>query len=266
MDAGYSGTNGSDGPPVDHSTRFSSGILETSVKRYHLFDTVLTLRLDEAGGSDLFFFTMHDDEHTSVRAGRNAVRKRGGQLLELTHEGTRNVVFQEAGQQYAFDPNRIFSQRGVRRTIQEQSARDRIPDRVNKEVWNFAEHLVDEFRLTDRPSINTLHNTMGDLTVEAYTGGGKFEQNASRVSVNPARSTGNFFLVTTERDYNTLSEKGWNVVLQDEQNVEEDGSLSVRSQKEGIPYVNVEAELGETDTQRKMISELYSVRREFPKT
>ena len=55
-----------------------------------------------------------------------------------------------------------------------------------------------------------------------------------------------------------MSSEGHNVVLQDNDKVTDDGSLSVLAGRAGIPYINVEAEDGHLQQQVEMIKTVYS--------
>lgn len=236
-------------------------LLDTRMNRqertYRLFDRTVTLRTYEQPGSNLFFFTMHDNEYTSVRAGRRIIRNRGGRLLELTHRGTRNISFQLGKRTYEFDPNRMFSVQGLNRSLREQSGMEEIQPEVREATRKFAQFVVEQLSLDERTRLCTLHNTTDDLTVESYLPGEEFGQNAAKVHVDPERFTTDFFLVTGTDAYEWLRDRSWNVVLQDRQRVDEDGSLSVRARDEGIAYINVEARLGHVNTQKTMIEALY---------
>lgn len=202
---------------------------------------------------------MHDNETTCVRAGRSVIRNRGGQLLELAHDGKRNVTFQIAGETFRFDPNRIFSDHGAAESLAGQSRTDHVPQEVIKAVREFAEFLLDHYQLPSRRNIYTLHNVTDNLSVKSYIEGGEFHQNASRVEHGSRGTDEDFFLVTDPMTGSELSERGWNVVLQDHHGVEEDGSLSVRARDLEVPYVNVEARQGHINIQKHMIADLYEV-------
>lgn len=230
-----------------------------SVEEYRLFNRVIELRLFQAPGNSLFFFTMHDNETTSVRAGRAVVKNRGGTLLELSHDGSRHISFRAGGESFRFDPNRMFSDHGVHQSLADVSQVDRVPGEVTDAVRQFAEFIVDHYQLDARNQLYTLHNVTDDLSVKSYMEGGEFQQNASRVERGSRGTTADFFLVTDQFVGNDLAERGWNVVVQDDRHVDEDGSLSVRARDMQVPYVNVEARQGHIHVQKKMIADLYRV-------
>jgi hypothetical protein len=229
------------------------------VEKYRLFDRVIELRLYRASGPPLFFFTMHDNETTAARAGKSVIADQGGQFLELTHEGTRNVSFQAGGDVYRFDPNRMFSDQGASASLLDASPVDQVPEEIVEAVRQLAQYLVDGYQLQSRSQLYTLHNVTDDLSIRSYLEGGEFHQNASRVESGSRGTDEDFFLVNDQVTGAKLVDRGWNVVVQDNQHVEEDGSLSVRARDMQVPYVNVESRQGHINIQKRMITDLYQV-------
>ena len=71
--------------------------------------------------------------------------------------------------------------------------------------------------------------------------------------VSPNRSRFDFFYVTDRRFFDYLRQRDFNVVLQDNAAVPDDGSLSVYFARQYIPYVNIEAELNHLNAQIEMV-------------
>ncbi len=233
--------------------------MNCNTRTCRLFDRELHLRLHRNPGSDLFFISLHDDETTCVRAGLDVLAEQGGCLLELTHSGKREITFRHDGQTFRFDPNRMFSERGVRRSLEHESGSLlSIPSDVVRHVLNFSRDLISTYALDEQPSIVSLHNTMGDLDVKQYESGNSFAEHAHRVHVSPDRDPEGFYYVTDDRFYRFFKRRDYNVVLQDDGAVN-DGSLSARAAELDLPYVNVEAKLGRCETQRQMIREVYEI-------
>ena len=76
------------------------------------------------------------------------------------------------------------------------------------------------------------------------------------------QSPDNFFYLTDARLFAALSAQGFNVVLQDNARVPDDGSLSVFAARRGLVYVNVEARQGEVAAQRRMLVALRALLRD----
>lgn len=194
---------------------------------------------------------VHDDENTSVEAGKTIIRESGGRLIELAHGGRRRVAFELDGGQYSFDPNRIFSGAGIARTLG-QSGKD--ASAAQQAVQRFAREFLARFALDREPVIIALHNTGGGgLSINSYLPDGESNLIAAAVQAGQPDRPGNFFYVTDQRFFDYLKPRGYNVILQDNSRVTDDGSLSVYFARKNIPYLNIEAARGHLDEQIKMV-------------
>ena len=63
----------------------------------------------------------------------------------------------------------------------------------------------------------------------------------------------NFFICTNKEDYDLLKKSPFNVVLQDKQIENDDGSLSWYAYRKNIRYINIETRLGHLRTQSEML-------------
>src|SRR5579859_195135 len=99
---------------------------------------------------------VHDDENTSVAAGLTNIDQFGGRLIELVHSGERLVTFNIAGEKFAFDPNRIFSDAGIEDTLKKQSHYSKP---AHAAIKSFAAQYLNYFTLDREPVIIALHNT-----------------------------------------------------------------------------------------------------------
>lgn len=194
---------------------------------------------------------VHDDENTAVEAGRKNIENHGGRLIELVHSGERLITFSLNGQKYAFDPNRMFSDAGIAATLKKRST---YSEAAHAAIKSFAREYLQHFALDKEPVIIALHNTAdGIFSVESFTPKGKFGSDAAAAHISPRRSKFDFFYVTEKKFYDYLKDRDFNVVLQDNAHVTEDGSLSVYLARKGIPYINVEAEINHLANQIEML-------------
>lgn len=197
------------------------------------------------------YLNVHDDENTSVRAGKKILAQSGGRLIELRHSGKRFVVFELDGQTYRFDPNRIFSPVGVRATLERTKNHS---DAAQQTIEAFTTHFLETFAFDREPVIIALHNTGGGgLSINSYLATGDKPTTASITHVSTNRFAGDFFYVTDRRFFDYLKERDFNVTLQDDANVPDDGSASVYFARKGIPYVNVEADVKNLKEQIEMV-------------
>ena len=218
---------------------------------FKIGNTVVVAEVFKRGKAVPTMINVHDDESTSVAAGKLVIEQTNGRLIELSHGGRRNVRFALHGQEYSFDPNRIFSDEGIRDTLERRSTWTEAAHRATK---RFASQLVEHFDLDDEKAIIALHNNSeGDLSIQSYLPGGEHADTSTTVHVAPHRSPDDFFYVTDKRFFDYLKQHDFNVTLQDNANVPDDGSLSVYFGKKGIPYVNVEAESSHLNAQIEMV-------------
>lgn len=202
------------------------------------------------------YFNMHDDENTSVEAAKSVADKVGGTVIELKHSGDRLINFKLKNKSYKIDPNRIFTSVGIGKTLKNYGG---TSPEAEAEVDKFAKKLISDF-LKQTDVIIALHNnTNNEYSAKSYEKGGSYEKDAAQVFINPANDIDDFFFVTEEKYFNKIKEKGFNVILQDNKNVTDDGSLSVYCGNEKITYINVEAEHGHRAEQIKMLESLREI-------
>lgn len=206
---------------------------------FRLGDTTLTVRVLHQGNPSPTMVNVHDDENTSVRAGKAVLQESDGRLIELTHSGHRHVAFQLQGETYRFDPNRIFTDAGIRSTLTRQG---KYSEAAHSAVRQFATEFIEAYALNRQPVIIALHNTDGrGLSINSYQTNRPLNTAAAKVHESASRNPGDFFYVTDERFFTWLQARDFNVMLQDNANVPDDGSMSVYFARLGIPYLNIEA-------------------------
>ena len=219
-------------------------------------DNVFRALVYKGKPSKTVMINVHDDENTAVEAAKNIVKINGGTLVELKHSGERLIAFSLDGKPYKIDPNRIFTLAGINKTLLEYS---QTSAEAEAEVARFAQDLVSRF-LTGADVVVALHNNSNNgFSAASYLKGGEFEKDGAQVFINPQRDIDDFFYVTEEKYFNALKARGFNVVLQNDQLVTDDGSLSVYCGRQKITYINVEAELGHQIEQENMLTALIDV-------
>ena len=186
-----------------------------------------------------------------MRAGRAIIDRHGGRLIQLVHSGQRRVQFTLASESYSFDPNRVFSRDGIRKTVRGNGS---VPEPAYAAVEEFARQFVGYFHLKKQRALIALHNNGdGDYSLRSYAVGAVFEADTLQLHVNPQADPDDFFYVTDPRYFGPLKEQNFNVVLQDNRILRDDGSLSVFAGRERIPYMNVEAQNEHLDPQIAML-------------
>lgn len=153
-------------------------------------------------------------------------------LLELVHTGERYINFKLDGNEQIFrvDPNRIYTKYG-RETDEGEERYGGNKDAV-KAVQLFSESLLKE--IAGVKVVIAVHNNRGLFMEDCLPGNQK--ENIYDTHQFPS----DFFLVTKKEYFNKFKEKKFNVILQNNQKVLDDGSLSVYFKDSAIPYINVE--------------------------
>jgi hypothetical protein len=125
-------------------------------------------------------------------------------------------------------------------------------------VRAFAENLLSLYPVDQTPIVITLHNNdEGGYSAESYLPGGPYETEAAKVHVAPDGDPDDFFFVTDPDLFKYFRTRGLSAVLQNNDEVTDDGSLSVLAAKRGLPYVNVEAQHGHLTKQVEMLTYVY---------
>ncbi|HCE59828.1 MAG TPA: hypothetical protein DEQ74_03305 [Wolbachia sp.] len=243
-------------------------MLNIDTKEYDLTlgNIIVKLFIESSDTNGMNFINVHQNEVTSKEAGRHITQELGGRMLYITHgDGTsRNVTFCLNGGKYEFDPNRMFDDVGAENSLKEFGD---FSEEALKVVRNFAGKILD-FLLPGHNHIIALHNNYNSpsYSFKSYFSL-PFSNDVLKIYPEqcPEKEIGEFFYITIENWFDALKQKEiFNLVLQNNETVEDDGSLSVYAGENNIQYSNVEAEHGNLDQQISMLSALHSVL--FPDT
>ncbi len=216
-----------------------------------LCGTVITLANSGDEDSSVLLYNMHDNENTSAIAGRIISAKYGGQYYELVHTGDRNIGFEYCEDSVWIDPNRIYTDTG----IWQQMAKNNNADTLLFEVIaEWRDSLLSLLRINERALVIALHNNTNKFySLTSYTEGGEYEIEADKTYQGRIHDMDDFYFVTDPRIFKVLSTGRYHVVLQANETMTDDGSLSVYCGRLGIPYINVEAQHNHLVRQIKML-------------
>ena len=155
-----------------------------------------------------------------------------------------------------FDPNRMFTDQGAKLTLEKHAS---FSERAFREVRRFAAEVLTICRFDELSLVVTIHNN-GDqgYSAESYINGAEYETDALKVHLESGLDPDDFFFVTEESLFDYFKAKRFNVVLQHNAEVSDDGSLSVLAGWRGIPYINVEAEHGHLQKHLEILQEVHS--------
>ncbi len=207
-----------------------------------LGDSTVVIQLQQHGPGKAFVH-LHQNETTALQAAKSIIAAEGGNLLTLVHSGQRNIVFNLHHKRYEFDPNRIFSDIGIKKTLMQFG--EYAPE-AHKEVSKLAVKIK---KLLPKGKIIAVHNNRA-YSLKDYLPGHHLAQEGRALNVHDKGHYRNFYMVTKNRDYRRLKALSFNSVWQ-AKNPADDGSLSVYlSARE---YINVEAGYDQLTAQIKML-------------
>ena len=229
-------------------TEFSTGI-ETQ----KLGNTTITFNTSCAAEQPgIRFIHVHENETTAVEAAYKMMDKyRRGCFVTWQSRGDRYTNFKLDSSIYKFDPNRIYTPKGRKESLTANGEYSEEADSLVAAVANiFLSNYIDSQRL-----VVALHNNTegGGLTINGFKKGGPYASDAKKVFVNKAKDEDDFFLTTDIRIYHYIKNQGYNILLQDNANVADDGSLSVYAGHKSISYLNIEAQHGHLQQQLEMM-------------
>jgi hypothetical protein len=221
---------------------------------YKLGSLNIPVKLRQYGDkNDLVFLSLHDDEYTSVEATKRILEKKGGLLIEVENNERRNLRFKLGSGYYMVDPNRMFSNEGITKSLNELGP---VSRQAVNEVRRFAGRVL-QLIPEETDYIIALHNNVhGAFSITSYAPGNKRSREAKRVYINEDHDPDDFFLTTDEKLYEKLADKKYNTILQQNIKPVDDGSLSVYCAKQDLRYVNLETEHGKTDLYYEMMKVL----------
>lgn len=190
------------------------------------------------------FVHVHQNETTALQAARAVVESEGGSLVTLHHPGGRNIVFKHDNVCYEFDPNRMFTDAGIKKTLEQFGP-------YSAEAHQCVKKLADQVKaaLPSNQAVIAVHNNE-TYSLKEYYPGASLADEAEALHVPQPRAYRNFYLVTKKVDYLRLKHLAFNSVLQASK-PDDDGSLSVYLASK--PYVNVEAGYDQLAAQIRML-------------
>ena len=221
---------------------------------YDLAGNIVPIKIQQYGEKiDIVFISLHDDEITSVDAAKRVLEEYGGLLIEVENNAQRNIRFKLDRYFYKVDPNRIFSQEGIKKSLEQLG---RISSKAVNEVEKLGQRIIQLIPVEAKCIIALHNNTQDFFSITEYAPGNKRAVDCKQVFINADQDADDFFLTTDSNLYEKLAGKGYNAILQDNKSCTEDGSLSVYCGKKNIRYVNCETEHGKTEQYHEMMKAL----------
>lgn len=218
------------------------GPLSTSYQNIYLGDRLVKIVREDYGPGKVFVH-LHASEATALKAARKVALVEGGRVITLVHAPTRDIEFHYHGHAYAFDPNRIYTYKGIIETLKKHHC-------YRREVIPMIERFAEKVLATIGPGkIVAVHNNQ-DYSLLDYLPHHPYASDARDLYYSKNVYYRNFYLVTQKNDFERYRAMGFNVVLQ-APHAKDDGSLSVIMKHRD--YVNVEAGYSELKPQIQML-------------
>lgn len=230
------------------SEKSYSEVYKDTIIEYSLGNKIIRINIISGNSPEFVFLNVHENEKTSINTARDIARKYGSKFIYLSNAGNRNISFELNNETYTFDPNRIFSIPGIRKTLKNLGGYSK---NAESEVNKFAQFIIKEIIPDSKYVIAVHNNTEGSYSADSYYG--EYKKDGASIFKIKSEDPDDFFFVTRDIDFEYLKSKGFNVILQDNENVRDDGSLSVYCGKHDIPYINVETLDGKYKKQYEML-------------
>ena len=201
----------------------------------------------------LAFLNLHENENTSVVAVRSFLLFNGGSLVKFSKGHTRLVEFEMASTHYAIDPNRMFTSEGIQSSLTTYSS---YTPEAAAEVTKLADFLLEIYDFEQQSTVLALHDNGGTYGANSYLPGETYENDAAAVNIVEGTNPSDFFYVVDPIYYEALAVAGYNIVLQSNETVTNDGSLSYYAGMKGKAYINFEAQAEYTAVGEQVVIQL----------
>jgi hypothetical protein len=235
------------------SITFGQDQFSAGIEQINCGNTTITFDTRCAGDlPGIRFIHVHENEKTALEAAYTMLEKFGkGCFTTWKALDDRYVSFTLNDTLYKFDPNRIFTAKGRRETIDSNGEYSLAADDTVRMIAElFCRNYIDSNQL-----IIALHNNTdgGGLRISSFKKGGPYARDAKKVYINKKKDQDDFFLTTDESIFHYMKNKGCNIILQDNKNASDDGSLSIYAARKKIAYLNIEAQHGHLKQQLEML-------------
>jgi len=203
--------------------------------------------------SKILFINVHENEMTSIQAIRAYDVNHLYRFVYLQHNGSRRIGFNHGQEIFTVDPNRIFSHCGIVATLAQDSIfNNRHAERMSKFLGKeILKYVYAAFWI-----ISLHNNTPDNYSIYSYLPDSSEALNTKEVYISEKMDPDDFIYTTDLTLFQKLKLLEINVILQDNENCIDDGSLSVYCGRRNIPYANVEAEEGHLLEQIGLIADV----------
>jgi len=198
---------------------------------------------------------LHPNERTCTEVFEKLPRFVHFNLLSVEQEQKRLLVYRSANTTLLFDPNRIFTDKGIRETLQFHNLGN--PLVYKQAIKSFADTLLSCMYANQKSrQIVAVHNNSNDnFSIISYQNSNETQD----LFIHVEEDVDNFVVVTARQDFAFFKQNNINTVLLADTLYTDDGSLSVYCLQNGIPYINIEVEHGNEQKQLQLLNLTYDL-------
>lgn len=198
---------------------------------------------------------LHGNERTCTGVFEKLPRFVHFNLLSVEQERKRLLAYRSADATLLFDPNRIFTDTGIKETLQFHNLGN--PLVYQQAIKSFADTLLACMYANQKSQqIVAIHNNSNDnFSILSYQNSNETQD----LFINVEEDVDNFVVVTAGQDFAFFKQNNINTALLADTPYTDDGSLSVYCLQNGIPYINIEVEHGNEQKQIQLLSLTYDL-------
>ncbi|MFZ4635619.1 MAG: hypothetical protein ACOYNO_15545 [Saprospiraceae bacterium] len=230
--------------------RYQSSAIKVALGENHCY---VSLKTTEKAVATLV--ALHPNERTCTKVFDALPQYVHLNLLSIEQEQKRLLSYRSAKTTLLFDPNRIFTDTGIKETLQFHNLGN--PLVYKQEIKRFADTLLACIYANQKSrQIIAIHNNSNDnFSILSY-------QNSPETKdlfIHAGEDVDNFVIVTDEQDFAFYKRHNLNTVLLADTLYTDDGSLSVYCLQNGIPYINIEVQDGDEQKQIELLCLTYDL-------
>lgn len=225
-------------------------------------DILLEITTSSQGVRDLVAIAPHENENVANDYVKAVVQARGGRFVILRQLGERHIHFRLGNLTVEVDPNRIFTKRGAASSLKKLNPdladNRRALRKARRLAVKLGRFIIDQAELARDTTIVAVHNNTdgydddgkggrGTVSIERYAK--RFADGAGYIQdvhIETGDDEDDLFFINRPLDFEAMTRAGWNVILQHPRvardDDQDDGSLSVWAEMEGLRYINIEAQ------------------------
>ena len=155
-------------------------MMKSELKSYQIGETNLCVEETSKPGKQFTYFILHENEETAIRSANEVLKRNGGRLIVFRHKNSRNINFLLKNEEYIFDPNRIFSDGGIKNTL---LANGNYSNDALNEIKRFVKEFKRDFSIDKLKFIVTVHNNIDSYSLNDYIPNGKHALDSKEIFV-----------------------------------------------------------------------------------